>query len=65
VRLHITGTMKDKIVSKERSDVRVFLEEGSRKFSESSSKTIVTLKDMPLDVRKEEASKPLYLVRYE
>ena len=57
--------MKDKIVSKERSDVRVLLEDGSSARAESSSKTIVTLKDMPLDVRKEEASKPLYLVRYE
>jgi hypothetical protein len=57
--------MKKKTVNKEKSDVLVLLEEDRKKFSVSSSKKIVTLKDIPLDVRKEEASKPLYLVRYE
>jgi hypothetical protein len=63
--LHITGTMKNKIVNKKKSGVLVLLEENSKKSSWSSSKTVVMLKDVPLDVRKEEASKPLYLVRYE
>jgi hypothetical protein len=62
--------MKNKIVSKKKSGVLILLEESGKKSSESLSrahalKTFVMLKDVPLDVRKEEASKPLYLVRYE
>ena len=57
--------MKSKIVSKKKPDVLVVLEESSKKPSGFLSKTIVALRDVPLDVRKEEASKPLYLVRYE
>ena len=57
--------MKNKIVNKKKSGVLVLLEESSKEFSWSSPKTFVMLKDIPLDVRKEEASKPLYLVRYE
>lgn len=29
------------------------------------SKKIISLKDLPLELRKKEASKPLYLIRYE
>jgi hypothetical protein len=57
--------MKNKVVSRKRSSVIVLLEESRRKSSESLSKAIVTLKDVPIHVRKEEAGKPLYLVRYE
>lgn len=63
--MHITGAMKNKIVSKKKSGVLVSLGEGNKEFLESLSKTVVALKDVPLEVRKEEASKPLYLVRYE
>jgi len=65
VRLHITGAMKSKIVSKKKSGVLVSLGEGNKESFGSLSKTVVALKDVPLEVRKEEASKPLYLVRYE
>ncbi len=29
------------------------------------SKNVISLKDLPLELRKKEASKPLYLIRYE
>jgi hypothetical protein len=57
--------MKNKVVSRKKSGVLVLLEESRKKSIESSSKTTFTLKDVPMHVRKVEASKPLYLVRYE
>jgi len=57
--------MKNKAGTRRKSDVLVFLEERSKKSFDSFSRTIVSLKDVPLHVRKKEASKPLYLVRYE
>ena len=63
--MHTTGTMKKKVVNRKKSGVLVLLEESRKKSLESLSKTIVSLKDVPIHVRKEEANKPLYLVRYE
>jgi hypothetical protein len=57
--------MKNKVETRKKPGVLVFLEESSKKSFDSFSRTVVSLKDVPLHVRKKEASKPLYLVRYE
>jgi len=37
----------------------------NREHLKEGSKTLVSLKDLPLELRKKEASKPIYLLRYE
>jgi hypothetical protein len=37
----------------------------NREHLKEGPKTLVSLKDLPLELRKKEASKPIYLLRYE
>jgi hypothetical protein len=57
--------MKSKVVNTKKSDVLAISEESSKKSLESLSRIVVSLEEVPLQVRKGEASKPLYLLRYE
>jgi len=57
--------MKSKVVNTKESDVLAISEESREKSLRSLSRIVVSLEDVPLQVRKGEASKPLYLLRYE
>jgi hypothetical protein len=57
--------MKSKVANRKKPDVFVLSEVSSKKSSASLSRIVVSLEEVPLHVRKEEASKPLYLLRYE
>jgi hypothetical protein len=57
--------MKSKVVNKEKPEVFVLSEVDSKKSLEPLSRIVVSLEEVPLQVRKEEAGKPLYLLRYE
>jgi len=59
------GESKTKKTSVTRKESSSLLNQKSKQKEEAGMELTVFLKDSPLEMRKQEASKPLYLTRYE
>lgn len=63
-RFDLVAAMREGAV-KTKSDIQIIAESTAEERLAQTVQTVVSLKDVSLEVRRKEASKPLYLRRYE